>query len=38
MPRILEQAFRRYDETPDEEFYSVLRLVIHGNAYKYKTA
>jgi hypothetical protein len=27
MPRILEQAFRRYDETPDEEFYSVLRLV-----------
>jgi hypothetical protein len=38
MPRILEQAFRRYDETPDEEFYSVLRLVTHGNAYKYKTA
>ena len=23
MPRIPEQAFRRYDETPDEEFYSV---------------
>jgi len=33
-----EQAFRRYDETPDEEFYSVPRLVTYGNAYKYKTA
>ncbi len=23
------EAFRRYDETPDEEFYSVPRLVTH---------
>jgi hypothetical protein len=38
MPRIPEQAFRRYDGTPDEEFYSVPRLVTHGNAYEYKTA
>jgi hypothetical protein len=29
MSRIPEQAFRRYDETPDEEFYSVPRLVTH---------
>jgi hypothetical protein len=33
-----EQAFRRYDETPDEESYSVPRLVTHGNAYRFKTA
>ena len=29
MSRIPEQAFRRYDETPDEEFYGVPRLVTH---------
>src|SRR4051812_21266259 len=29
MPRIPEEAFRRYDETPDEGFYSVPRLVTH---------
>ena len=29
MSRIPEQAFRRYDETPDEEFYSAPRLVTH---------
>jgi hypothetical protein len=38
MPRIPEQALRRYDGTPDEGFYSVPRLVTHGNAYEYKTA
>jgi hypothetical protein len=38
MPRMPEQTFRSYDETQDEEFYSVPRLVTHGNAYKYKTA
>jgi hypothetical protein len=31
------EAFRRYDETPDEEFYSVPRLVTHINAQNYKT-
>jgi hypothetical protein len=29
MPRLHQEAFRRYDETPDEEFYSVPRLVTH---------
>ena len=29
MSCIPEQAFRRYDETPDEEFYSAPRLVTH---------
>ena len=29
MSRIPEQAFRRYDETPDEEFYETPRLVTH---------
>ena len=29
MPRFPEGAFGRYDETPDEEFYSVPRLVTH---------
>jgi hypothetical protein len=38
MPHIPEQAFRRYDETPDEEFYSVPQRVTHGNAYNSKTA
>ena len=33
MPRMPEQAFRRYDETPDEEFYSVPRLVTHRQRY-----
>ncbi len=28
-PRIPEEAFRRFDETPDEEFYGVPRLVTH---------
>jgi len=31
-------AFSRYDETPDEEFYIVPRLVTHINAQNYKTA
>ena len=29
MPLTPSEAFRRYDETPDEEFYSVPRLVTH---------
>ena len=29
MPPTPSEAFRRYDETPDEEFYSVPRLVTH---------
>ena len=29
MPPLLEEAFRRYDETPDEEFYKTPRLVTH---------
>jgi SAM-dependent methyltransferase len=29
MSHILEEAFRRYDETPDEKFYSLPRLVTH---------
>ena len=29
MSRIPQQAFRRYDETPDEEFYETPRLVTH---------
>ena len=29
MSRILGQAFRRYDETLDEEFYETPRLVTH---------
>jgi hypothetical protein len=37
MSRIPEQAFRRYDETPDEEFYSVPRLVTHVNVTDHKT-
>ena len=31
------EAFRRYDEMPDEEFYSVPWLVTHINAPNYKT-
>jgi hypothetical protein len=37
MSRIPGQAFRRYDETPDEEFYSVPRLVTHVNVTDYNT-
>jgi hypothetical protein len=37
MSRIPEQAFKRYDEMPDEEFYSVPRLVTHVNVMDYKT-
>jgi|SRR5918997_5810874 SAM-dependent methyltransferase len=29
MPRFPEEAFRRYDETPDEEFYRTPRIVTH---------
>ncbi len=29
LPPLPEEAFRRYDETPDEEFYKVLRFVTH---------
>ena len=29
MPRVPEEAFRRTDETPDEEFYRTPRLVMH---------
>jgi hypothetical protein len=29
LPPLLEEAFRRYDETPDEEFYRAPRLVTH---------
>ena len=29
MSRLPEEAFRRYDETPDEEFYRTPRLVTH---------
>ena len=29
MPLLPEEAFSRYDETPDEEFYRVPRLVTH---------
>jgi SAM-dependent methyltransferase len=29
MPRLPGEAFRRYDETPDEEFYRTPRLVTH---------
>ncbi len=29
MPRMPSEAFRRHDETPDEEFYSTPRLVTH---------
>jgi SAM-dependent methyltransferase len=29
MPRFPEEAFRRYDDTPDEQFYSTPRLVTH---------
>ena len=29
MPQIPEEAFRRTDETPDEEFYSTPRIVTH---------
>lgn len=31
MPRLPEDALRRYDETPDEEFYREPRLVTHIN-------
>ena len=37
MSRIPGQAFRRYDETPVEEFYSVPRLITHINVTDYKT-
>ena len=30
-------AFRRYNEPPDERFYSIPRLVAHINAPNYKT-
>ncbi len=30
-------AFRRYNETPDERFYSIPRLVAHINAPNYRT-
>jgi hypothetical protein len=29
LPQIPEEAFRRTDETPDEEFYRTPRLVTH---------
>src|ERR687895_983314 len=29
MPSLPEEAFRRYDEAPDEEFYKTPRLVTH---------
>jgi hypothetical protein len=29
LPQIPEEAFRRIDETPDEEFYRTPRLVTH---------
>lgn len=29
MPQFPQEAFRRYDETPDEEFYSTPRIVTH---------
>ena len=29
MPRFPEEAFGRYDESPDEEFYGTPRLVTH---------
>ena len=32
------EAFRRYDETPDEPFYRTQRFVTHINAPNYKTA
>ena len=32
------EAFRRYDETPDEEFYKIPRLVTQINASNYKTS
>jgi SAM-dependent methyltransferase len=32
VPRMPSEAFRRYDETPDEEFYSTPRLVTHIDA------
>jgi hypothetical protein len=38
MSHILEEAFRRYDETPDEKFYSLPRLVTHINTPNYKTS
>ena len=31
-------AFRRYNETPDERFYSIPRLVAHINAPNYNSA
>ena len=37
MPRLPEQAFKRYDEAPDEEFYRMPRLVTHINVSNYKT-
>jgi hypothetical protein len=38
MSQLPAGAFRRYDETPDEEFYNVPRLFTHINATNYKTA
>ncbi len=38
MVSLPEEAFRRYDETPDEEFYQTPRLVTHINAQNYKTS
>jgi hypothetical protein len=38
MSRFPAEAFRRYDETPDEELYKTPRLVTHINAPNYKTA
>lgn len=35
--QILGEAFRRQNESPDEEFYRVPRLVTHINAQNYKT-
>jgi hypothetical protein len=36
--RVPEEAFRRSDETPDEEFYGVPQLVTHINTSNYKTS
>lgn len=38
MVRIPEEAFRRQDESPDEEFYRIPQLVTHINAPNYKTS
>ena len=38
MSQLPAGAFRRYDETPDEEFYNVPRLVTHLNVPNYKTS